>query len=321
MVKMLVTGATGGIGRGLVRRLAGQGAEILANGRNPVLGHALEQARVRFFPADLASDDLRPLLDGVEIVIHLAARSAPWGKAEEFDRDNVVATQRLLDAASAAGVRRFVHASTPAIFAERRHRLGLRAESPPAERPANHYARTKWAAERKVRDASGMETLVLRPSAVIGPDDQAILPRLMRVVRRGFLPLGNGGQAVFHPTDARDAVDAFAAAAFGRATGVANIAGNAPVAIASLARALAGRLGIRLFLPIVPEPVLDQAARLAEWRGRRTGREPAITGYSATLLSWSRTFDIEETERLIGWRPAFGPEQALASAVPARRTP
>lgn len=315
-MRVLVTGATGGLGKGVVRGLAEAGATVLANGRDPEAGRALEGPAVRFVAADLASDDLRPLVSHAEVVVHLAARSSPWGCPEGFERDNVRATVRLLDAAAAAGVRRFVHASTPAIFAERTHRLDLRANSSAAERPINAYARTKLEAELRVRSERRFETLVLRPSAILGPDDRAILPRLMRVIRRGFLPLGNGGTALFHPTDARDAAEAFTLAALGAGTGVANIAGPVPVRVAVLARSLADRLGMQLRLPLIPEPALDALARLAEWNGRRTGREPAITRYSASTLSWSRTFDCAATEALLGWRPTYGPEQALAHAVP-----
>jgi nucleoside-diphosphate-sugar epimerase len=315
VVKVTVTGATGGIGKGLVRRLAERGAIVTASGRDVAAGLALEGPGVRFVRADLAVDDLAALTEGSEVVVHLAARSSPWGDPGGFERDNVRATARLIEAAAAAGVRRLVHASTPAIFAERRHRLDLGACSPVAGHPINAYARTKLEAERLVRSERRFETLVLRPSAVLGPDDRSILPRLMRVIRRGILPLGNHGTALFHPTDARDAVEAFAVAALGTATGVANVAGAAPVAVAEMAQALAGRLGLRLRLPLVPEPVLDALASAAEWTGRRTGREPAITRYSASTLSWSRTFAVGETEALLGWRPAYGPHEALAYAV------
>ncbi len=316
MVRILVTGATGGIGRTLVPLLASRGLDVVASGRNAELGSALAGPRVCFVPADLVQGDLSALVENVRILVHLAARSSPWGTPASFHSDNVVATARLLDAAARAGVERFVHASTPAIFSERRHRLDLRSGSEPAARPANAYARTKLEAERIVTGERRMATIVLRPSAVLGPDDKAILPRLMRVLARGILPVGNGGGALFHPTDVRDAADAFAAAALGSSTGVANVAGRAPVEIVEMAGALAERLGLNLRVLRVPEPALHALAAAAELVGRATGREPPLTRYSVASLSWSRSFDLGETEALLGWRPAFGPMDALARAVP-----
>ncbi|MGZ8284306.1 MAG: NAD-dependent epimerase/dehydratase family protein [Allosphingosinicella sp.] len=316
MVKIVVTGATGGIGRTLVPLLASRGLDVAASGRNLELGRAVEGPRIRFVPLDLLRDDIAPLVADARIVVHLAARSSPWGSSASFHGDNVVATTRLLDAAARAGVARFVHASTPAIFSERRHRLGLRSHDRPAARPANAYARTKLEAERIVTSERRMATIVLRPSAVLGPHDKAILPRLMRVLARGVLPVGNDGVAIFHPTDVRDASEAFAAAALGSSRGVANVAGGAPIGIVETAMALAERLGMSLRVRRVPEPVLHALAAAAELGGRAIGREPPLTRYSAATLSWSRSFDLRETEALLGWRPAFGPMDALAHAVP-----
>lgn len=316
MVKILVTGATGGIGRTLVPLLASRGLDVLATGRDAEAGRALEGRNVTFEPLDLVRGELEPLVAGTQIVVHLAARSSPWGPNSAFHADNVVATSRLVDASARAGVERFVYASTPAIFSERRHRLDLRAGSAPSARPANAYARTKLEAERIVAAERRMATIVLRPSAVLGPDDKAILPRLMRVISRGMLPVGNDGAALFHPTDVRDAAEAFAAAAVGTSRGAANVAGREPIGIVEMAEALAGRLGIRLRVLRVPEPALHFLAAASELAGKAAGREPPLTRYSVASLSWSRSFDLRETEALLGWKPAFGPMDSLAYAVP-----
>ena len=227
------------------------------------------------------------------------------------------ATSRLLEAAAAAGVQRFVYASTPTIFSERRHRLDLRGDAPPALQPVNAYARTKLAAERLILRDRRLATLVLRPSAVIGPDDRAILPRLLRVLRRGTLPLGNGGTALFHPTDVRDAAAAFAAGVFGSAEGVANIAGREPVRVTDMARALAARLNLAVRIRHVPERLLHALATTAELWGIAAGRAPPLTRYTASTLSWSRTFDLSDVAARLDWRPAFGPAEALAHALPS----
>lgn len=316
MVRILVTGATGGIGRTLVPLLASRGVEVLASGRDVEAGRALEGPNVTFEPLDLVGGELSSLVAGVQVVVHLAARSSPWGPYLSFHDDNVVATARLAEAAARAGVERFIHASTPAIFSERRHRVGLGNQAGPAPRPANSYARTKLEAERIVTGERRMATMILRPSAVLGPDDKAILPRLLRVLSRGALPVGNGGIALFHPTDVRDCAEAFAAAALGTSTGAVNVAGREPIGIVEMAEALAERLGIGLRVLRVPEPALYALAAAAELAGKAAGREPPLTRYSVASLSWSRSFDLRETEALLGWSPAFGPMDSLAYAVP-----
>ncbi|MGC5796040.1 NAD-dependent epimerase/dehydratase family protein [Sphingomonas sp. NFX23] len=313
-MSILVTGAAGGIGRALVPRLVGRGVDVTAAVRR--IPHDLGWSGVRVVSGDLAEDDLAPMLDGISVVVHLAARSSPWGKRSVFERDNVVATTRLLAAAGHAGVRRFVFASSPAIFAARRHRLDLRADSPPADRPINDYAWSKLLAERTVQGESRMSTLVIRPSAVIGDGDRAILPRLLRVMQTGWLPLGNGGSAMFHPTDMRDAAEAFECAAMGDARGIINVAGREPVRVAVMARTLAARLNLKLMMPNVPEALLNGASVTSEWLGRLRGSEPAVTRYSASTLSWSRTFSLTDAELKLGWQPRFGPAEMLDRIVP-----
>jgi nucleoside-diphosphate-sugar epimerase len=315
MVKVVVTGATGGIGRTLVPLLASRGLEVVASGRNREAGRALAGRDVRFEPLDLVGGDIGPLVAGAAIVVHLAARSSPWGPRASFHAENVAATARLVEAAARAGATRFVYASTPAIFSERRDRLDLRNGDRPAARPANAYASTKLEAERIVMSERRMATVVIRPSAVLGPDDQAILPRLMRVLSRGVLPVGNGGKALFHPTDVRDCAEAFAAATLGSFRGAANVAGREPIGIVEMARALAARLGLAFRILRMPEPALHALAAAAELAGRATGQEPPITRYSVASLSWSRSFDLGETEALLGWSPEFGPLDALEHAV------
>jgi len=130
------------------------------------------------------------------------------------------------------------------------------------------------------------------------------------------LPVGNAGAASFHPTDVRDAAEAFAAAALGSSRGVANVAGREPVRVVEMATALADRLGMTLRVKHVPERALHAAAWAAELAGRAAGREPPLTRYSVSTLSWSRSFDLAETEALLGWRPSFGPWDALAHSAP-----
>lgn len=322
MSRALVTGATGGLGLTLVPALIAQGVTVTATGRDAAAGERLAAVGARFVPADLRHDVLEALLDGVDTVHHLAARSTPWGRAADFDADNVHATQRLLAAARAAGVRRFVFASTPSIYTERRDRIGLTEESPVAARFSCDYARSKYEAERHVlaQDSPEMRTIALRPRAIAGPDDQVLLPRLARVAARGRIPMPRGGTALAELTDVRDVAAAFAAAGRADAPGgvAVNISGGEPRSFRALVEAICRIAGLP-FRPVdVPEPLLDTIARAAEAGGRLTGREPAITRHGAMVIAWSQTFDLSGAERLLGWAPRHGVEETIAHALAGR---
>lgn len=318
----LVTGATGGLGRVLAGMLHAAGRPVIATGRNPAIGAELAGTGIRFVAADLARDPLAPLLDGVETVFHLAARSAPWGPRAAFEADNVVATQRLLDAARAAGCRRFVFASTPSIYTRAIDQFGLNEASPLPARAPNAYAATKYAAEQAVLAAAndGFTTVALRPRAIIGPHDSALLPRLLRAADKGVLPLPGGGRALIEPTDARDtacgflAAEAAGAAVRGRAF---NLSGGTALPVAALARHVFARLNRKVRIVAVPRRLARVAAHAAERVARRLpGQpEPVLTGYGATVLGWSQTFDLAAARAALGWAPRHAPLDSIDWAL------
>lgn len=318
-LRALVTGGTGGLGRTLVPMLHHRGHAVRATGRNPAIGKALAGEGVEFVVADLAVDDLAPLVTGIDTVFHLAARSSPWGSDRLFESANVVATRRLLQAARAAGCRRFVFASSPSVLAEPRDRLLLTERSPVASSFASAYARTKWQAERLVLAADGaaMRTVVLRPRAIVGPHDTVLVPRLLRLARQGAIPLPRGGAALIEISDVRDVACAFIAAAHAEAANgqAINISGGQPRALSDIAHAACRALGVPCRIRSVPVGAMMAMARLLEVAGRIVGREPPVTRYSAMTLAWSMTFDLAGAERLLDWRPLHSPEEAIANAA------
>lgn len=320
--RVLVTGATGGLGRVLVPCLCDAGLEIVATGRRRHAPVQLAGPGVIYVPADLARAPLERLTTRVDTIFHLAALSSPWGARQDFVDANVTATRRLLEAARAAGCRLFIHVSTPSIYAEARDRLGLTEASSLPSRWANDYARTKFEAERLVAAAaaSGMNTVILRPRAIVSPFDTALLPRLLRAARGGTLVLPNRGRALVELTDARDVVSALLAA---RAQGEAlageafNLSGGSPLPIAEVARLVFALLGREVRIRSVPGRIALVLSTLAERiASALPGRpEPPLTRYGAMVAGWSQTFDLEAARTRLGWAPRHAPEDALAWAL------
>lgn len=304
--RVLVTGATGGLGQALVREALARGHTVRASGRSAA-GLPCE-----FVPCDLTdrNADLFALAEGCHTVIHAAALSASWGPRAAFERANVAATRRLLDAAGAAECRRFVFVSSPSIFASFADRENIGEHAAPADPPLNHYARTKLAAERLVLAprADGMACAAIRPRALVGAGDRVILPRLAAMARRPRLPLPGGGRALVELTDLRDAAWAICEAAE-RAPALAgkaiNISGGQPVAVRDLAAQLAATLGHSPRMVDLPLPVARVLARALEAGARLTARaaEPALTRYTLATMAWSQTFDLEPARRLLGYAP------------------
>jgi len=304
----LVTGATGGLGRTLAPALRAVGWAVRPTGRRPAAG---------VIAADLTGPLPAGLLDGVDTVFHLAALSSPWGRRSVFTAINVDATAALIDAATRAGCQRFVHVSTPSIYIEPRDRLELSEASLTARRFANDYARTKWLGERIVLAADdAMRTVVLRPRAIVGPDDAVLLPRLLRLIRRGRVPLPGGGAVTVELTDARDVATALIAAADAPVGGRAfNISGGAPRTLRWIVERVARALGVQVRIVAVPRRLAMAGASLLEAAALVTGREPALTRYGAMVAGWSQSFDLTAARDQLGWTPKVSPEDAIAHAL------
>lgn len=305
----LVTGATGGLGRTLAPMLRAAGWQVRATGRRPRAGEPIRAI-------DLTAPIPRDLCADVDTVFHLAALSAPWGPCAAFEAINVSATLDLAEAAARAGCRRFVHVSTPSIYAEARDRLALREDDPPARRFANAYAGTKWRAERLLAEAR-LPVSIVRPRAIVGPDDGVLLPRLLRVIRRRRVPLPGGGRALVELTDARDVSAALIAAADAVPT-IVNISGGAPLPLRTIVERIAARLALPIRIVAVPRALALAGAAALEAAGHLAGREPPITRYGVKALGWSQTFDLSHARAALGWVPGITPEAAIDHALAGR---
>ena len=189
MTRILVTGASGFIGRALVAELANAGHSVRAAMRQPadVFPRSVEVVAV----SDLTRPvEWRALLKGIETVVHLAgiAHAGPGIAEEAYDRINRLATAELAGAAKAIGIRHLVFMSS------------IRAQSGPssdqvlretdAPQPTDAYGRSKLAAEDAVR-AAGVPFTILRPVLIYGPGVKGNLARLMELARKPWpLPLG-----------------------------------------------------------------------------------------------------------------------------------
>jgi nucleoside-diphosphate-sugar epimerase len=314
-MRVLVTGAAGFIGSHTARRFAARGHEVIATARNT---QPVREGSIQWSACDLAQDPLDALTRDCEVIVHCAARAAPWGPREIFWRDNVLATERLLASARRAGtVRRFVHVSTPSIYFNGRDQFDRSEEFIAPRRWPTAYAESKWAAECRVRAEPSLGAVILRPRAVFGPGDRAIAPRLIALAERGLVPLPGGGGALTDVTYVDNVVDAVEAAARASDSAVGrafNITNGEPITVRDLLTRLFGALGIHARLVSLPRVFVSLAARASEtFAALRPGKpEPRITRYGAGLLSYSQTLCIDAARRQLGYAPAVSISDGLA---------
>jgi len=311
-MRVLVTGATGFLGHRCMQVLADQGFYPIATGRQA----ARAPKGFEFVPADLSHEATLEALPRVEAVVHCAARSSPWGRRQDFERDNIQATANLLRWAEATGVARFVHISTPALYFDFRDQFDV-GEDAPRKRPINLYAETKARAEQLVHD-SLLSTVILRPRAIYGPGDTALLPRLEQAIAAGPLPLLRDGAARTNLTHVDDVCSAIALAlSFNDNFSVFNIAGHEVIKLMSLVEKIAKYKDLKLRWRALPTPLVLGAAKGLEWgyRGLGLPGEPRFTQYSAGIFAFSLTLSTDRAKRELGWSSKVSIDQGVESTL------
>lgn len=324
--RIVVTGATGFLGGAVARRLAATTAiEVIATGRDVRRGQKLADAGIEFRCIDLVDTQaVAELVRGAYAVIHCAALSSPWGPRQAFTAANVSASRNVVNACVDARVARLVHVSTPGVYHDGRPHHALREDAPlPA--PVNAYVETKRIAEREVVNAStagGMSTIVLRPRAIFGPGDTAILPRIAQALRAGRLRRIGDGSCTVDMSYIDNVVDAVLLAMdadAGCSGRIYNISNGEPARIWDVIDQLADALQLRRPTKHIPLGLAAGLASVVEAAYRLVGArsEPPLFRYGVELLGVDMTLDITRARNELGYTPRVPMQAALASTFAA----
>lgn len=308
-MRCLVTGAAGFIGSQLAERLLADGRRITGvDAFTDYYARTLKEANVAPLTRHPAFDlvrgnllelDLDRLVDRVDVIFHLAAQAgvrASWGEAFRLYSDwNILATQRLLEAARGRPLARFVYASSSAVYG--RSELPMREDSP--LRPLSPYGVSKLAGEHLCglyAEAYGVPTVSLRYFTVFGPRQRPDMAfhRFIRALRAGrAIPLFGDGRQTRDFTFVADVIDATCRA------GAASIADVPAGEILNVAG------GARIEL----RKVIEDLARLV-------GREARITSGAPPAGEMPHTYaDSGRAARLLGWQPKTSVVDGLAEEV------
>ena len=309
-MRILVTGAGGFLGRVVARHLAGRGDDLVALGRSEASLVQVRDLGCRTWVSDLTDTSAVARLASighVDALVHCAGLSSTWAPRAAFAANNITATENILGVCDALGNPHIVFVSSSSVYFAFRdqHRVG---EAHPLPPPVNAYAWSKREAEAVVR--ASPNATIIRPRGIYGAGDTALLPRLLRVARRGPMPLFRGGNAVIDLTHVEDVAAAIAAVLDLRAATVSNtynVSGGEPIRVVEIIERAAKRTGTTVRWRRVPWPLAKSGLRALEASHRvfRPHVEPIATAYSAGLLAFSQTLDISAIARDTGWRPAI----------------
>lgn len=315
---VVVTGATGFVGRALVAGLLREGVPVRAALRaDGPPARALPPEVERHVVGDLAADaDWGGVLAGADGVIHLAARvhvmhDTAADPLAAFRAANVDGSERLARAAARAGVRRLVFASSIKVLGESTPRgRPFDEDAPP--RPVDPYGVSKLEAELRLRAVAGttaLEVAILRPVLMYGPGVKGNLQRLAGWIRRGvplpFASVDNRRSLLGVENFADALIRALSHPAAAGATFL--VADGEDLSTPELVRRLAHAIGRPARLVPVPPAVLRAL-------GAALGRRDEV----ARLLG-SLQVDASRLRRELGWRPPVPLDAGLARMAAADR--
>ncbi len=316
---ILVTGATGFLGRHLIPELQQHGTTVRALVRPTSQTEFLRSRQVALAYADDITNQagVTAALHGCTAVIHAAGNFRFWGSADEFFNTNVNGTETVLRGCAAAGVQRIVHVSTIAVA----------GKIPPHSivdeafncQPQDAYQQTKLQGEQRALALGkelGLDVVVVRPGAFYGPWGQYAFNRLFFVEPlRGWRVKVGGGRYIQFPAFVPDvARGIWLALEHGRPGEIYNISGRslshneANHIISDLAGISRFRLNTPRWGMLALAWIMTQIARL-------TGREPFYPLNLRHYVFQDWPVSIEKARRELGFEPTpfeEGAKQTLA---------
>ena len=308
MGKILITGASGFIGRCAAAAFRNAGWETIPVGRRST-------SLPNYVQQDLSqqlSTTILQHLKNTNVVLHAAARSSPWGTRRQFHQDNVEATQRLLDACESCGRPRFHFVSSSSVYYRPEDQLQISEATAQASPPVNLYAETKQQAEQRVRAYSGAWT-IFRPRAVYGPGDTVLFPRILAAARAGRLPLltREHSPVIGDLIYIDNLIRCFMKAATDPTIhGDFNLTDGQPVEIIGFLLSVFDQLNIPHPSKTIPvrkafllAGMIETMYRLFAW-----WKEPPITRFGVHVFAWSKTFDVQKMRSTFGDPPTSSAE-------------
>jgi nucleoside-diphosphate-sugar epimerase len=293
-VRVVVIGATGNVGLSLLRALGDEPEvdEILGVARRRP---SLELPKVRWTAADVRIDDLTPIVNGADAVVHLAWLIQPSRDLNALWLTNVHGSARVFDAVARAGVRSLVYASSIGAYSPGPKDRRVDESWPVEGVPTSFYCRHKAEVERRLdrfeREHPRVRVVRLRPALIFQRGSAQEQRRLFAgplvpspLLRRGLLPAVPAVRGLrFQALHAADAADAYRRAIVGEAHGPFNVAAEPVLEADAFATALDAR-------PVFVSARAIRAAMALAWRLRLQPSPPGWldAGMTVPLLDTTR---------------------------------
>jgi len=318
-LKVIITGATGFLGRNIAESFHSADIKVCALGRNQDVGKQLTASGMTFKAADVLDlDSLESNISPADCIVHCAGLSGPWGRCMDFYNANVIGTRNVVSACKQHGIDKMVFISSPSIYYNGKDRFDISESDPLPKRQSSNYARSKLIVETELMNLAkqGFKTIALRPRAVFGPYDKTFVPRILRLSEKKQFPLIGGGTALVDMTYIEDFVVAAkkCLTAPGDAWNQAyNISSGQPIPL----KDWFGKILEIFHRPFKPKTIPERPAKIMASVMETVSyfpfvnKEPAMTRFSVGYMAKSMTMRIDKAKRLLGYSPLFSIDECF----------
>lgn len=307
-MKVLVTGATGFVGSHVAEALLARGDAVRTLARPTSDTGLLESWKVEVIRGDLVdAEAVARACEGVDAVVHCAAKVGDWGPLEEYRKANVEALEHLCRACVGKPLQRFVLVSSLGVYEAKDH-FGTDETAPLPARHIDGYTQSKVEAEHvaeRFRRDHGLPLVVLRPGFVYGPRDRTVMPRILSNLRRRLVTYFGSRQKKMNNVYVGNLADAVLLALDrpGVVGETFNITDGECVTKRVFFETIADLAGL-------PRPMLTYPMWLArtlcgafEWAGKTFGFAPVLNGARLKFMGLSLDYSIRKAREHLGYEP------------------
>lgn len=319
-MRCLVTGATGFLGGHVAEALLARGDGVRA-----LVRQSSDRGLLESWGAELIEGDLGDAaaaaraVDGVDVVVHCAAKVGDWGPVDEYRKVNVEAFRVLLDACVGRPLRRFVLVSSLGVYEAKDH-FGTDETAALPEHHIDGYTQTKVEAEvlamRYFREKK-VPIVILRPGFIYGPRDRTIMPRLLTNLRWRLVTYFGSRKKVLNNVYVGNVVEAVL------------LAIDAPAAVGEAFNITDGRCVTKqeffetiCRLARLPRPLATYPMWLAralcggfESMGKTLGFQPLLNMARLKFMGLNLDYSIEKARRQLGYEPRVSFEEGIAKTI------
>lgn len=312
-MKVLLTGASGMMGRATALALLGRGDDVTVLQRRPSGLGCTE------WLGDIADQEVvARAVRGQDAVLHLSAKVDVFGPWAEFARVNIDGTRAVVQACRKFGVGRLVNVSSPSVSHAGVALVGAGPGPADPNTARSNYSRSKAAAEllALAADSADLAVLTVRPHLVWGPGDTQLVGPIVERASAGRLPMIGTGAALIDTTYVDNAVDALVAALdrCGPVHGESFVVSNGePRSVGEILRRVCLAAQVPGPRGNVPLPVAAFAGRVVEnlWSAARRNGRPPMTAFLAEQLGTAHWFDQRRTRKALDWSPRIGLDEGF----------